>query len=104
MARVEIGKHMAVDTRVCGGRLVFSGSRIMVADAVELSGMGYSPEDIAHQYYDIITPEAVREALSFIRRGTIREVRKRVGRLSTKSTLDTARGRRARNEKRPAMR
>lgn len=23
MARIEIGKHLAVDTRVCGGRLIF---------------------------------------------------------------------------------
>ena len=74
MARVEIGKHLAVDTRVCGGRLIFKGTRIMVSDAVELSGRGYSPEAVASQYYDIITPAAVREALSLVRRGTIRDV------------------------------
>lgn len=74
MARVEIGKHLAVDTRVCGGRLIFRGTRIMVADAVELSEDGYSPVLIADQYHGIITPEAVAEALSLIRRGVIREV------------------------------
>ncbi len=74
MARVEIGKHLAIDTRVCGGRLIFKGTRIMVADAVELSERGYSPEAIADQYYGIITPEAVQEALRFIQRGVIREV------------------------------
>jgi uncharacterized protein (DUF433 family) len=46
----------------------------MVADAVELSESGYSPEAIADQYHRIITPEAVKEALSLIRRGVVREV------------------------------
>ncbi len=74
MARTEIGRHLAIDTRICGGRLVFRGTRIMVADAVEMSESGYTPEDIADQYYGIITPAAVKEALSLIRRGIIREV------------------------------
>lgn len=74
MARVEIGKHLAIDTRVCGGRLIFKGTRIMVADAVELSEAGYSDEAIAEQYRGAITPEAVAEALKFVRKGILREV------------------------------
>jgi len=74
MARTEIGKHLAIDTRVCGGRLIFKGTRIMVADAVELAEAGYSPEAIAGQYRGIITPEAVREALTFVREGIVKEV------------------------------
>jgi uncharacterized protein (DUF433 family) len=77
MARLEIGKHLAVDSRRCGGRLIFNGTRIMVADAVELSRRGYSPEAIADQYYGIITVEAVKEALSLVRRGVVREVAER---------------------------
>jgi uncharacterized protein (DUF433 family) len=74
MARTEIGKYLAVDTRVCGGRLIFRGTRIMVADAVELADDGYSAEEIAAQYPGIITPEAVNEALKLVRQGLIREV------------------------------
>ncbi|HEX5731638.1 MAG TPA: DUF433 domain-containing protein [Blastocatellia bacterium] len=73
MARIEIGRHLAADTRVCGGRLIFKGTRILVADALELSAAGYSPEAVAEQYHRIITPDAVREALSLIRRGVVRE-------------------------------
>jgi uncharacterized protein (DUF433 family) len=29
MARIEIGKHLAADTRVCRGRLIFKGTRIL---------------------------------------------------------------------------
>jgi len=35
MARVEIGRHLATDTRVCGGRLIFKGTRILVSDVLE---------------------------------------------------------------------
>jgi len=75
MARIEIGKHLAVDKRICGGRLIFRGTRIKVADALEMSERGYSPEEVADQYYRIITPEAVKEALTWVRRGMIREVK-----------------------------
>jgi uncharacterized protein (DUF433 family) len=74
MARIEIGKYLVVDTRVCDGRLIFRGSRIMVADAVELSDDGYSAEEISAQYQGIISPEAVEEALKFVRQGVIKEV------------------------------
>lgn len=74
MARIEIGKYLAVDTRVCGGRLIFKGSRIMVADAVELADDGYSAEEIAAQYKGIISPEAVEEALKLVRQGVVKEI------------------------------
>ncbi len=73
MARIEIGKHLAADTRVCGGRLIFKGTRILVADALELSQAGYKPEDIAAQYPGAITSEAVREAILLIRKGLVKE-------------------------------
>ncbi len=74
MARIEIGKYLAVDTRICSGRLILRGTRIMVADVLSLSERGYSPEEIADQYHGIITPDAVKEALMWIRRGMVREV------------------------------
>jgi len=77
MARIEIGKHLAVDTRVCGGRLIFRGSRILVSDAIELTEAGYTPEAVAKQYRGLITPEAVREAKSLLLRGFLKETSRR---------------------------
>ena len=74
MARIEIGKHLAADTRVCRGRLIFKGTRILVSDALELTKAGYTPEAIAHQYRGMITVNGVREALTLIQRGFIREI------------------------------
>ena len=74
MARIEIGKHLAADTRVCSGRLIFKGTRIVVSDALELSEAGYTPEAIARQYRGMLTPKGVREALALTRRGIVREI------------------------------
>ena len=74
MARTEIGKYLAIDTRDGGGRVIFKGSRIMVSDAVELSQAGYTPDQIACQFHDIIAAEAVKEALLMVQQGLIKEV------------------------------
>ncbi len=64
MARIEIGRHLAADTRVCGRRLIIRGSRILVSDVLDLTEAGYTPEAVAQQYRGIMSPEAVREAVS----------------------------------------
>ena len=74
MARIEIGKHLAADTRVCRGRLIFKGTRILVSDALELTKAGYTHERIARQYRGMITVKGVREALALTRRGIVREI------------------------------
>jgi uncharacterized protein (DUF433 family) len=74
MARIEIGKHLAADTRVCRGRLIFKGTRILVSDALELAKAGYSPDAIARQYRGIISAKGVREALALTRQGIVREI------------------------------
>ncbi len=74
MARIEIGRHLAADTRVCGGRLIIRGSRILVSDVLELTQAGYAPEAVAKQYRGAISAGAVREAVSLTRRGVVKEV------------------------------
>ena len=74
MARIEIGKYLAADTRVCGGRLIFRGTRLAVSDALELVAAGYSTQAVSRQYRGMITPAAVAEAISLTRRGVVREV------------------------------
>ena len=74
MARVEIGRHLATDTRVCRGRLIFRGTRILVADALELLNAGWKPAQITREYQGLISVEAIREATAFNERGIAREV------------------------------
>ncbi len=77
MARLEIGKCLATDTRVCAGRLIFRGTRILVADALELLAAGYTADEVARQYGGRITAAAVREAARLTSRGVVREVVRR---------------------------
>lgn len=74
MARIEIGRYLATDTRVCRGRLVFRGARILVSDVLELLRTGLTPEQVSREYRDVISAEAVREAVAFSRKGIVREV------------------------------
>ncbi len=74
MARIEIGRYLATDTRVCRGRLVFRGFRILVSDVLELLRTGLTPEQVSQEYCDVISAEAVREAVAFSRKGIVREV------------------------------
>ncbi len=74
MARVEIGRYLVTDTRVCRGRLVFKGTRVLVSDALELLKAGFDPEKISQEYRGLVTPEAVREAIALSSKGIVREV------------------------------
>jgi uncharacterized protein (DUF433 family) len=74
MARIEIGKYLAADSRVCGGRLIFRGTRILVSDALDLSAAGYTAQAIASQYRGILSPQAVKEALKLTSQGLVKEV------------------------------
>ena len=74
MARVEIGRHLATDTRVCRGRLIFRGTRILVADALELLNAGWKPAQITREYQGLVSVEAIREVVAFNERGIAREV------------------------------
>ena len=74
MTRIEIGEHLVADSCVCGGRLIFKGTRVLVADALELLRAGLVPDQVAREYGDLVTPEAVREALTLSRKGLVREV------------------------------
>ena len=66
MARIEIGKHLAADTRVCSGRLIFKGTRILVSDALELTEAGYTPEAIARQYRGAFLCDGVGLGKTFV--------------------------------------
>lgn len=74
IARIEIGKYLAADSRVCGGRLIFRSTRILVADALEMLADGYDAKEVARQYDGALSASAVQEAAALVRRGVIREI------------------------------
>jgi uncharacterized protein (DUF433 family) len=54
--------------------LIFKGARILVSDVLELLHAGFTPEQISQEYHGLVTPEAVHEAVTFSRKGIVREV------------------------------
>ena len=74
MAETEIGKYLTINSRICSGRLVFRGTRILVSDALELVQAGFTPEEVAEQYHRIIPSQAVVEAMNLVRKGVLREL------------------------------
>jgi len=57
--------------------LIFKGTRILVYDALELIRLGMTPQKVAREYRGVITPAAVSEAVSLVRRGLVKEVGKK---------------------------
>ena len=57
------GSYIVSDPDVCHGKLVFRGTRVMVADVLEQISDGLSWESIIEEWNGSITKEAIAEAL-----------------------------------------
>ena len=55
-------RWIAVDPRVCHGRPVFRGTRVLVSDVLEMLASGMSIEDVLGEYPQL-TREMILEAL-----------------------------------------
>jgi len=62
MARVEIGKHLVIDSEICHGQLTFKGTRIPVETALAYLAMGYSVEQIIRKWPQLRS-DAIEEAV-----------------------------------------
>jgi len=62
MKRVEIGKHLVVDPKVCHGKMTFKGTRVPVSTVLTFLSMGDSLDDITRNWPEL-SREAVEEAI-----------------------------------------
>jgi uncharacterized protein (DUF433 family) len=60
---VELGKYIVADPKICHGAVTLRGTRLLVADALELLAEGLSPAEVCKQMHDWIVPGAVAEAV-----------------------------------------
>jgi len=74
MVILQVGQYITVDPRVCGGRLTFRNTRIKVADALEMLRAGMTPEQVAANYPELVSIEAVIEAAMLVGSGVIKEL------------------------------
>ncbi len=63
MKRKSLGKYIVADPKICHGKLIFVGTRILVSDVLELVAQGMPWGRIAKEYRGDITKEAIAEAV-----------------------------------------
>jgi uncharacterized protein (DUF433 family) len=65
--RVVLGRYIVADPKICHGKPTFRGTRIMVADVLEMVAVGMAWETIIEEWNGHITAEAITEAVSLAR-------------------------------------
>jgi uncharacterized protein (DUF433 family) len=62
--RVELGRHIVADPRICGGQPTFKGTRIMVWIVLEQLEDGMTWDQIVGEWDGKVTKDAVAEAIA----------------------------------------
>ena len=62
--RIELGRHIVADSRICGGQPTFKGTRIMVWIVLEQLEEGLSWEEISREWDGRVLGEAIGEAIA----------------------------------------
>ena len=62
--RVEISKHIVVDSEICHGKPTFKGTRIMVWQILEMLEAGETVEEILENYPSL-TKDHIKAALHY---------------------------------------
>ena|SRR5882724_10570038 len=62
--RIELGRHIVSDSKICGGQPTFKGSRIMVWIVLEQLEDGMSWDEIVGEWKGKVNEEAISEAIA----------------------------------------
>lgn len=83
----RLGRHLIADPRVCGGKPIFEGSRIMVWQVLDQVAEGMPWEQISWSWRGKVSQDAIAEAvrLAASEFKTARHVHHRRERLRTRS-------------------
>jgi uncharacterized protein (DUF433 family) len=60
------------DPKICHGKPVFRGTRVLVSDVLEQVASGMAWESIIEEWNDSITKEAIREAVELASQALLR--------------------------------
>jgi uncharacterized protein (DUF433 family) len=62
--RIELGRHIVADSKICGGQPTFKGTRIMVWIVLEQLEDCMSWDEIVGEWSGKVTKEAIAEAIA----------------------------------------
>lgn len=71
MTRRLIGRYIVADPAICHGKPTFRGTRVLVADVLELVAMDMAWETIIEEWRGSITKEAIAEAVRLSRQAFV---------------------------------
>jgi uncharacterized protein (DUF433 family) len=63
----RMGRYIVADPRICHGKPVFLGTRIMVDNVLELVAEGMPWDEIVHEWEGKVSREAIAEAVDLAR-------------------------------------
>jgi uncharacterized protein (DUF433 family) len=61
--RVELGRHIVADPKICGGQPTFKGTRIMVWIVLDQVDRGLTWQEIVGEWDGRVTEEGISEAI-----------------------------------------
>ena len=74
MSRKIIGRYIVADDAICHGKRTFRGTRIMVADVLEMVTAGMDWDIIIEQWHGSINREGIREAVVLARQAFLEHI------------------------------
>lgn len=71
--RLALGRYIVADPKICHGKPTFRGTRIMVADVLEMVANGMAWETIIEEWNGHINDEAITEAVGLARHAFLKQ-------------------------------
>ena len=62
--RIELGRHIVADSKICGGQPTFKGTRIMVWLVLEQLDRGLTWQEIVREWDGRVSEEAIGESIA----------------------------------------
>ena len=70
----SLGRFIVADPEICHGKLTFKGTRILVADVLQMVSKGYAWDYIIEQWHGNISKESISEVVSLSREYFLKQV------------------------------
>jgi len=74
MGEKTISRHIVIDPEICHGQPTFRGTRIFVADVLDMVARGMAWEAIIEEWHGNISKEAIEEAVKLANQALIEHV------------------------------
>jgi uncharacterized protein (DUF433 family) len=79
-----LGQHIVADPKICHGKLTFAGTRVLVADVLEMVAQGMPWKEIVQECHGGIDQEMIAEAVRLAGRAFLEQTEQHLSEPSPK--------------------